>query len=63
MSPVPAQSEPALTTRTIGETESALNGLLFKVLGDTGRFFAHDALQRVGNFAGVRAAGDVLVDG
>jgi DNA-binding MarR family transcriptional regulator len=29
-------SEPTLTTRTIGETESALNGLLFKVLGDTG---------------------------
>jgi DNA-binding MarR family transcriptional regulator len=29
-------SEPTLTTRTIGETESALNGLLAKVLGDTG---------------------------
>jgi DNA-binding MarR family transcriptional regulator len=29
-------SEPTLTTRTIGETESALNGLLGKVLGDTG---------------------------
>jgi DNA-binding MarR family transcriptional regulator len=29
-------SDATLTTRTIGETESALNGLLFKVLGDTG---------------------------
>jgi DNA-binding MarR family transcriptional regulator len=29
-------SEPTLTTRTIGETESALNGLLSKVLADTG---------------------------
>ena len=28
--------EPTLTTRTIGETESALNGILFKVLGDSG---------------------------
>jgi DNA-binding MarR family transcriptional regulator len=27
---------PTLTTRTIGETESALNGILTKVLGDTG---------------------------
>jgi DNA-binding MarR family transcriptional regulator len=31
--PVPAAT---LTTRTIGETESALNGLLTMVLGDTG---------------------------
>jgi hypothetical protein len=29
-------SEPTLTTRTIGETESALNGVLSKVVGDTG---------------------------
>jgi DNA-binding MarR family transcriptional regulator len=28
--------EPTLTTRTIGETESALNGLLVKVLGGSG---------------------------
>jgi DNA-binding MarR family transcriptional regulator len=28
--------EPTLTTRTIGETESALNGILSKVLGQTG---------------------------
>jgi DNA-binding MarR family transcriptional regulator len=29
-------NEPTLTTRTIGETESALNGILSKVLGETG---------------------------
>jgi DNA-binding MarR family transcriptional regulator len=29
-------NEPTLTTRTIGETENALNGLLSKALGDTG---------------------------